>query len=206
MTPSAYLATADLMLTSVVRGARGAWPRACSWLLRHELEAAMDRYWARTTQTSGGPPCNGRSFCCSAITPARNSAAGPAICGGRCPAPATTTLRTRGHRRRTHPAPRRTDRHRRAPRSPGRTRSLKHDHSSQVGGGAPRSSSPVPASRRNKQSATSAAAYEVSITASVVLLYREHTGCRKIHLSGRRCHEGVIRLQVDVDHVEAVFG
>ncbi len=47
MTTSVYLATADLMLTSVIRGARGAWPRACAWLLRHELEVAMDRYWAR---------------------------------------------------------------------------------------------------------------------------------------------------------------
>jgi len=26
-------------------GARGAWPRGCAWL-RHELEVAMDRYWA----------------------------------------------------------------------------------------------------------------------------------------------------------------
>ncbi|MDI5936674.1 MULTISPECIES: hypothetical protein [unclassified Micromonospora] len=47
MTTSPYLAAADRMLTSVIRGARGAWPRACAWLLRHELEAAMDRYWAR---------------------------------------------------------------------------------------------------------------------------------------------------------------
>jgi hypothetical protein len=53
MTTSVYLATADLMLTSVVRGARGAWPRACSWLLRHELEAAMDRYWARACPDIG---------------------------------------------------------------------------------------------------------------------------------------------------------
>jgi hypothetical protein len=25
---------------------RGAWPRACAWLLRLELEAALDRFWA----------------------------------------------------------------------------------------------------------------------------------------------------------------
>ncbi|MET8253130.1 hypothetical protein [Micromonospora sp. NPDC005197] len=53
MTTSLYLATADLMLTSVIRGARGAWPRACAWLLRHELEAAMDRYWARACPEIG---------------------------------------------------------------------------------------------------------------------------------------------------------
>lgn len=53
MTRSVYLATADLMLTSVIRGARGAWPRACAWLLRHELEAAMDCYWARVSPDIG---------------------------------------------------------------------------------------------------------------------------------------------------------
>ncbi|WFE22483.1 hypothetical protein O7621_03805 [Solwaraspora sp. WMMD937] len=53
MNQSVYLATADRMLTSVIRGARGAWPRACAWLLRHELEAAMDRYWARVCPTIG---------------------------------------------------------------------------------------------------------------------------------------------------------
>jgi hypothetical protein len=53
MTKSVYLATADLMLSSVIRGARGAWPRACAWLLRHELEAAMDRYWARVAPAIG---------------------------------------------------------------------------------------------------------------------------------------------------------
>jgi hypothetical protein len=35
------------MLTSVIRGTRGAWPGACAWLPRHELESAMDRYWLR---------------------------------------------------------------------------------------------------------------------------------------------------------------
>ncbi len=43
-----YLAAADRMVSSVVRGARGSWPRACAWLLRLALEAAMDDYWART--------------------------------------------------------------------------------------------------------------------------------------------------------------
>nr|BFE63953.1 hypothetical protein GCM10020063_084790 [Dactylosporangium thailandense] len=41
------LAAADKMLTSVVSGARGTWPRACAWLLRMALESAMDDYWRR---------------------------------------------------------------------------------------------------------------------------------------------------------------
>ncbi len=44
---STYLATADRLLTTAVPGARGTWPRACAWLLRLELEAVMDRFWAR---------------------------------------------------------------------------------------------------------------------------------------------------------------
>jgi hypothetical protein len=52
MTMSVHLATADRM-TSVIQGVRGAWPRACAWLLRHELEAAMDRYWARVCPAIG---------------------------------------------------------------------------------------------------------------------------------------------------------
>jgi hypothetical protein len=43
---SVYLATADRLLGTVVPGMRGAWPRACAWLLRLELEAALDRFWA----------------------------------------------------------------------------------------------------------------------------------------------------------------
>jgi len=46
MSTSVYLSTADLLLAGVIRGAGGAWPRACAWLLRHELEMAMDRFWA----------------------------------------------------------------------------------------------------------------------------------------------------------------
>ncbi|MER7457498.1 hypothetical protein [Micromonospora sp. NPDC126480] len=45
--PQDCLAAADKLLTSVVRGTRGAWPRACAWLLRLALEAAMDDYWRR---------------------------------------------------------------------------------------------------------------------------------------------------------------
>lgn len=46
--PQDCLAAADKLLTSVVRGNRGAWPRACAWLLRLALEAAMDDYWRRS--------------------------------------------------------------------------------------------------------------------------------------------------------------
>ena len=53
MITSVYLSTADRMLTSVIRGTRGAWPRACAWLLRHELETAMDRYWTRVCPEIG---------------------------------------------------------------------------------------------------------------------------------------------------------
>jgi hypothetical protein len=50
---SACLETPDRMLTSVIRGTRGCWPRACAWLLRYELEAAMDRYWQRVRPEIG---------------------------------------------------------------------------------------------------------------------------------------------------------
>jgi hypothetical protein len=43
---SVYLATADQLLRTVVPGMRGAWPRACAWLLRLELEATLDSFWA----------------------------------------------------------------------------------------------------------------------------------------------------------------
>jgi len=42
-----YLESADRLLTGVATGTRGAWPRACAWLLRLELETALDRYWSR---------------------------------------------------------------------------------------------------------------------------------------------------------------
>lgn len=50
---STYLATADRLLTTTVPGARGTWPRACAWLLRLELEAALDRFWARVRPEIG---------------------------------------------------------------------------------------------------------------------------------------------------------
>ncbi|MEW2381454.1 hypothetical protein AB0873_05085 [Micromonospora sp. NPDC047707] len=45
--PQGCLNAADQLLTNVVRGARGSWPRACAWLLRLALEAAIDDYWRR---------------------------------------------------------------------------------------------------------------------------------------------------------------
>jgi len=42
-----YLATADQLLRTVLPGTRGTWPRACAWLLRLELEAALDGFWGR---------------------------------------------------------------------------------------------------------------------------------------------------------------
>ena len=53
MSGSVSLETADRMLTSVISGTRGAWPRACAWLLRHELEIAMDRFLQRVQPDIG---------------------------------------------------------------------------------------------------------------------------------------------------------
>jgi hypothetical protein len=49
-----YLAVADQLLTTVVPGTRGAWPHACAWLLRLELEAALDDFWTRVRPEIGG--------------------------------------------------------------------------------------------------------------------------------------------------------
>jgi hypothetical protein len=48
MTPTDLLAQADRLLTTVVPGTRGRWPRACAWLTRLALEQALDEYWSRT--------------------------------------------------------------------------------------------------------------------------------------------------------------
>jgi len=47
MTPEQLLAEADRLLTTVVPGTRGCWPRACAWLIRLSLETALDQYWAQ---------------------------------------------------------------------------------------------------------------------------------------------------------------
>lgn len=48
MTPAELLAAADRLLTTVVPGTRGRWPRACAWLIRLALEGALDGFWALT--------------------------------------------------------------------------------------------------------------------------------------------------------------
>jgi len=46
MTPQDLLAEADELLTTVVPGTRGRWPRACAWLIRLALEQSLDDLWA----------------------------------------------------------------------------------------------------------------------------------------------------------------
>jgi hypothetical protein len=48
MTPDQLLAESDRLLSTVVPGTRGRWPRACAWLTRLALEQALDDYWSRT--------------------------------------------------------------------------------------------------------------------------------------------------------------
>ncbi len=43
-TANAYLESAEVLLTTDHR-IRGVWPRACAWLLRLALEAALDGFW-----------------------------------------------------------------------------------------------------------------------------------------------------------------
>ena len=52
MTPADLLAEADRLLTAVVPGTRGRWPRACAWLTRLALEQALDEYWLRVLPES----------------------------------------------------------------------------------------------------------------------------------------------------------
>src|SRR5260370_20197491 len=47
MTPDELLAESDRLLSTVVPGTRGRWPRACAWLTRLALEQALDEYWSR---------------------------------------------------------------------------------------------------------------------------------------------------------------
>ena len=47
MTSAELLAEADRLLSTVVPGTRGRWPRACAWLSRLALEQALDEYWSR---------------------------------------------------------------------------------------------------------------------------------------------------------------
>ncbi|MEU8001140.1 hypothetical protein AB0B66_08280 [Catellatospora sp. NPDC049111] len=43
-----YLAAAERLLTDVVPGTRGTWPRACAWLIRLALENELTAFWAGT--------------------------------------------------------------------------------------------------------------------------------------------------------------
>ncbi len=45
MTAQDLLDEADRLLTTVVPGTRGRWPRACAWLIRLALEKSLDDYW-----------------------------------------------------------------------------------------------------------------------------------------------------------------
>jgi hypothetical protein len=47
MTPAELLAEADRLLTTVVPGTGGWWPRACAWLTRLALGQALDDYRPR---------------------------------------------------------------------------------------------------------------------------------------------------------------
>ncbi|MBX6355881.1 MAG: hypothetical protein IRZ05_08490 [Micromonosporaceae bacterium] len=43
-----YLTAADKLLTQLVPGARGTWPRACAWLIRLALETELAVFWAKS--------------------------------------------------------------------------------------------------------------------------------------------------------------
>ena len=45
-TADTYLAAADQLLTEVVPGTRGTWPRACAWLIRLALETELAVFWS----------------------------------------------------------------------------------------------------------------------------------------------------------------
>ena len=45
---TALLDEVDVLLSAGGSETRGWWPRACIWLLRLELEAALTDYWSRT--------------------------------------------------------------------------------------------------------------------------------------------------------------
>ena len=46
MNAQELLDEADRLLTTVVPGTRGRWPRACATLIRLALEKSLDDYWA----------------------------------------------------------------------------------------------------------------------------------------------------------------
>jgi hypothetical protein len=52
-TGDTYLAAADRLLTQVLPGARGTWPRACAWLIRLALETELAVFWASACPAVG---------------------------------------------------------------------------------------------------------------------------------------------------------
>ncbi|HEX9031895.1 MAG TPA: hypothetical protein VF834_08595, partial [Streptosporangiaceae bacterium] len=52
--PGSYLAAADRLLTEVIPGARGTWPRACAWLIRLALEEELTRFWTQVCPPVAG--------------------------------------------------------------------------------------------------------------------------------------------------------
>jgi hypothetical protein len=53
-TANTYLAAADKLLTQLVPGTRGTWPRACAWLIRLALEAELAAFWAASRRPEIG--------------------------------------------------------------------------------------------------------------------------------------------------------
>jgi hypothetical protein len=53
-TADMYLSAADKLLTQLVPGTRGTWPRACAWLIRLALETELTAFWAASRQPEIG--------------------------------------------------------------------------------------------------------------------------------------------------------
>lgn len=65
MTPHGLLDSAHQLLDSRSDATAGLWPRACAFLARQALEAAVDEIWAARPSTSGMTKCRMRSqFIC----------------------------------------------------------------------------------------------------------------------------------------------
>jgi hypothetical protein len=61
VTPHGLLASARQLLDSHSEATAGLWPRACAFLARQALEAAVDEIWAARPNTSGMAKCKMRS-------------------------------------------------------------------------------------------------------------------------------------------------
>jgi len=58
VTAEDYLAASERLLTQVIAGTRGTWPRACAWLIRLALESELTRFWS----TACPPVADCRSY------------------------------------------------------------------------------------------------------------------------------------------------